>query len=140
MRNYGKLTAGILACWFIFALAASALHLSKKDSNRVGLAAAFPALTPIVASFLWFAASEKFRQFAQSLSPGILTFVQSWRILGITFVMLQAYGVLPTIFALPAGYGDITIGATAPFVAWSLSNPTNRRSFIHYQFLGMSAL
>ena len=140
MRNYGKLTAGIIACWFIFALSASALHLFKNDSNRVGLAVAFAALTPIVAFFLWFAASEKFRQFAQSLSPRILTFVQSWRILGITFVMLQAYGVLPAIFALPAGYGDIAIGATAPFVAWSLANPRHRRSFILWQFLGMADL
>src|SRR5712692_10819930 len=99
MRSYGKLTAGIIACWFIFALSASALHLFKNDSNRVGLAVAFAALTPIILFFLWFAASAKFREFLLSLNPRILTFVQAWRILGITFVILAARGILPAIFA-----------------------------------------
>jgi len=54
---------------------------------------------------------------------------------GATFVVLQAYRILPAIFALPAGYGDIAIGATAPFVAWKLVDPGHRGSFILWQFL-----
>ena len=82
-----------------------------------------PPSVPIVVFALWFAASEKFRQFALSLNPQILTLAQTWRIVGFTFVLLEARGVLPAIFALPAGYGDMAIGATATLAAWKLANP-----------------
>jgi hypothetical protein len=110
MKNYGKLTTGIIVGWFIFALSASALHLFKNDSNRIGLAVAIAALAPIVVFSLWVAGSETFRQFALSLNPKILTSAQAWRIVGFTFVLLEARGVLPAVFALPAGYGDMAIG------------------------------
>jgi len=140
VKHYGKLTPGLIAGWFLFALSASALHVFENESNRVGLAVALAALTPIVVFSLWFAASEKFRQFALSLNPRTLTFVQSWRILGFIFVLLQAYGVLPAVFALPAGYGDMAIGATASLVAWKLASPGHRRSFILWHGLGIADL
>jgi hypothetical protein len=137
MKNYGKLTTGIIVGWFIFALSASALHLFKNDSNRIGLAVAIAALAPIVVFSLWVAASETFRQFALSLNPKILTSAQAWRIVGFTFVLLEARGVLPAVFALPAGYGDMAIGVTASFVAWKLADPAHRNSFILWQMLGI---
>jgi hypothetical protein len=121
-------------------LSASALYWFRNDANRVGLAVAFAAVTPILVFVVWFAASEKFRQFALSLNPQVLTFAQSWRIVGFTFVLLEARGVLPAIFALPAGYGDMAIGMTATLVAWKLANPTRRNSFILWQLLGIADL
>lgn len=140
MRNYGKLVTAIIAAWFVFALAGSALYLFKNDSNRIGLAVAIAAGAPIVVFSLWFEASESFRRFALSLNPGILTSAQAWRILGFTFVLLEARGVLPALFARPAGYGDMAIGATAAFVAWKLANPAHRNSFIGWQLLGIADL
>ena len=140
MKNYGKLVTGLIAVWFLFALSASALHLFENNSNRIGLAVAIAAVTPIVVFFLWLAASESFQRFAFSLNPRILTSAQAWRMVGFTFVLLEARGALPAIFALPAGYGDMAIGATASFVAWKLANPTHRNSFILWQLLGITDL
>ena len=140
MKNYRKFTAGLIVIWFVFALSASALHLFENASNRVGLAVAIAALTPIVVFSVWFAVSEKFRQFALSLNPRILTFAQSWRILGFVFVLLEARNILPAVFALPAGYGDMTIGVTATLVAWKLADPSHRNSFIFWQVLGITDL
>jgi hypothetical protein len=42
--------------------------------------------------------------------------------------------------ALPAGWGDIAIGATAPFIALKLANPDHRKSFIFWQLLGITDL
>jgi hypothetical protein len=140
MKNYGKLTAGLITFWFLFALFASALHLFKNDSNRIGLAVGLAALIPVIIFSLWFAASGRFRQFALSLNPQTLTALQTWRIVGFVFVLLQAYGVLPAIFAWPAGYGDIAIGATATLVAWKLANPLHRNGFILWQLLGIADL
>ena len=140
MKNYGKFAAGLIAAWFLFTLSASALDGFKNDANRVGLAVAVAAVAPILVFALWFASSEKFRQFALSLNPQLLTFTQSWRIVGLTFVLLQARGILPAIFALPAGYGDMAIGMTATLVAWKLANPVRRQSFILWQLLGIADL
>ena len=140
MTSCGKLTAGLIAAWFLFALSASALHWFRNDANRFGLAVAAAALAPIVVFVVWFAASEKFRQFTLSLNPQILTLAQSWRIVGFTFVLLEARGVLPTIFALPAGYGDMAIGMTATLAAWMLANPARRNGFIVWQLLGIADL
>jgi hypothetical protein len=50
---------------------------------------------------------------------------------------LRAHGILPGIFALPAGWGDIAIGATAPLVAMKLDQFGHRKAFILWQALGM---
>ena len=135
--NYAKLTIGIIASWFVFALSASALNLFHNDSNRIGAAVGIAAFVPIVVFSLWFAASESFRRFALSLNPRILTSVQAFRLGGFTFVLLEALGVLPAVFALPAGYGDMAIGATAAFAAWKLADPSHRNAFIFWQVLGI---
>lgn len=140
MNHYGRLTAWTTAAWFILVLCASALHLFENESNRVGFAVALSALTPIVVFALWYARSEGFRKFVLSLNARTLTFVQSWRLAGVLFVVLAAYGVLPGIFALPAGYGDMAIGATASLVALRLANPKHRNSFIVWQVLGITDL
>lgn len=137
MKNYGKVIAGLIGVWFLVVLSASAMHLFRNASNRVGIAVAFAALTPILAFSLWFAISGRFRQFARSLNPRTLTFVQSGRIIGVTFVILQSKGVLPALFAWPAGFGDTAIGATAALVALKLANPSHRNGFILWQALGI---
>lgn len=136
-QRYGKLTAGIVAAWFVFALAASALHLFRAGPDAPPLALGLGGLIPIVLFFLWFAISDGFRQFALSLNPRTLTLVQAWRVGGFVFLVLSTYGILPALFALPAGWGDIAIGATAPLVAIKLANPEHRKSFIVWQILGI---
>jgi hypothetical protein len=140
MKNYGKLTAGLIAVWFVFALVAGALHLFKNNSNSIGAGVGLAAFIPIVVFALWLAASEKFRGFVLSLNPRALTASQFWRILGVVFVVLEARGVLPALFAYPAGYGDIFIGATAGFAAWKLADPAHRTGFILWQLLGIADL
>src|SRR5713226_9049819 len=135
--RYGKLTAGLIAAWFVFALSASALHIFKTDPSLPPLPLGLAALTPIVVFLLWFATSARFRQFALSLNPRTLTFVESWRIAGFTFLVLYAAGRLPGVFALPAGWGDIAIGATAPLAALKLANFSRRRGFVFWQVLGI---
>lgn len=46
--------------------------------------------------------------------------VQLYRVIGATFLVLLALGQVPAHFALPAGWGDVAIGLTAPLVALAL--------------------
>jgi hypothetical protein len=140
MKNYKKLVAGLISGWLLWALVSSALHLYLNPANRLGLAVAIAAVAPIVIFSLWFARSVSFRQFALALDPRVLTWLQSWRILGVVFVILASYGVLPAFFALPAGYGDIFIGVTAPLVALWLAASRHRLGFTAWQALGIADL
>jgi hypothetical protein len=139
-KNYGRLITLLIAAWFLFALIASALYWFRNDAQRVGLAVAAAATAPLLVFTTWFAVSERFRQFTLSLNPQTLTIVQFWRIIGFSFLLLEARDLLPAIFALPAGYGDMFIGATAAIVAWKLANPMHRNGFIIWQLLGIADL
>jgi hypothetical protein len=140
ITSYGKLAAVLIGVWFVSVLSASSLHLFENNANRIGVAVAIAAVAPLLVFALWVAASAKFRQFALSLNPQVLTLAQTWRIVGFTFVLLEARGVLPAIFAWPAGYGDMAVGLTATLVAWKLANPGQRNSFILWQLLGIADL
>ena len=140
MSKYAKLIIGLIGVWFVFTTGASASHLYLNAPNTPPLAFGLAVLTPIVLFLAWFISSAKFRQFTLSLSPRVLTLIQSWRIVGFTFLALAAFRVLPGLLALPAGWGDIAIGATAPFVALSLAAPGHRKSFILWQLLGVTDL
>jgi hypothetical protein len=95
---------------------------------------------PISLFFLWYRSSRSFRDFVLSLSPRTLTIVQAWRIAGFVFLALYAYGILPGIFALPAGWGDIFIGATAFSAGMKLASPSYKKIFILWQWLGIADL
>jgi hypothetical protein len=140
MTSYGKLIAGLIAAWFVFALSASALHVFVNPSQVFSPAVAVAAGVPLVLFAVWLAASKKFRQFAMSVNPRALTFWQIFRIIGVVFPILEARQLLPALFALPAGYGDIFIGATAWFAATRLAKPANRGWFIFWQALGITDL
>jgi hypothetical protein len=138
--KYAKLTTGLIFVWFLFSLTASALHLFRTEPDQPPLALGLAVLIPIGIFAIWSANSQPFRQFLLSLDPRTLTFVQAWRIAGFVFLVLYAYNILPGQLALPAGWGDIAIGATAPLIALKLANPNHRKSFIFWQLLGITDL
>ncbi|MFZ0630901.1 MAG: hypothetical protein WA399_18745 [Acidobacteriaceae bacterium] len=137
MTRYAKLTSWLIGVWFVLALTLSALHIIESGPNRPPLALGLAAGIPVVVFLVWFAGSANFRTFVLSLNPRTLTLVQSWRTAGFAFVCLAAYRILPNSFALPAGYGDIAIGLTAPLAALALAGAEHRGSFLLWQALGM---
>lgn len=140
MTSYRKLIAGLIAAWFVFALSTSALHVFVNPSQAFSPAVAVAAGVPLVLFAAWTAASKRFRQFALSVNPRVLTLLQIFRLIGVIFPLLTARQVLPALFALPAGYGDIFIGATAWFAATTLAKPAHRGWFIFWQALGIADL
>jgi hypothetical protein len=140
MSKYAKLSAWLLAAWLAFALSSSALHLYVGAPNTPPIALGLAVVIPVVLFLIWFASSAGFRQFILSLNPRAVTLVHGIRVAGIVFLALGTYKVLPAYFALSAGWGDIIIGATAPFAALSLANPAHRKGFIFWQLLGIADL
>jgi hypothetical protein len=137
--TYGKLTTGLIADWFAFSLFASASHWFRTESGQPPLPLLLAVLVPIGAFLLWYRNSKSFREFVLSLSPRTLTVVHAWRMAGFGFLALYAYGILPGYFALPAGWGDVAIGATA-IMAMDLANPNHRSGFVLWHLLGIADL
>jgi hypothetical protein len=67
------------------------------------------------------AISPSLRRVLAAIPLPALHAMQSWRIMGFAFIVLLAQGRLPAHFALPAGWGDVFVGLTAPFVALALA-------------------
>ena len=66
--------------------------------------------------------------------------IQAWRFAGLGFLALYVHGVLPGVFAWPAGLGDIAIGVTAPWVALTLVRRPAfaiNRVFVMWNLLGI---
>lgn len=135
--HYKQLTISLICAWFLFSLSASALDLYKSDVSRPPIVLALAAVLPILLFSLWYLVSAGFRRFATSLNPRALTMVQTFRINGFVFLVLSAMGILPAIFALPAGLGDMTIGVTAPLIADKLARGGFSRGIVRWQVLGM---
>jgi len=140
MSKYAKLTSWVLGAWFVFALAASALRLYRTEPDQPPLAFGLAAITPIIVFLVWFTASPRFREFTLALNPRLLTMAQTWRVGGFMFLALATYGILPWLFALPAGIGDMIVGLTAPLAALKFATPQRRTRFVLWQLFGMADL
>jgi hypothetical protein len=60
-----------------------------------------------------------------------------WRLVGAVFVALMFTNQVPALWALPAGLGDVAIGATAFWVASRLDAPGGTRRAITFNLLGL---
>jgi hypothetical protein len=139
-RNYSPLAAMLILAWLALAVTTSKLlifHAGSPYAFLPPLPLGLAVAGPILVFILWFAASPRFRQFALSLNPAALTIAQTWRVVGITFVVLASFGLLPNVFAQPAGWGDFAIGVTAPFVAFYLARPSRKLSYIAWNIAGV---
>jgi hypothetical protein len=138
--NYGRMLAVLIALWFVAVLMASALHVFSRYPERPPLALLVAVLVPITVFTARYLRSRSFRQYILLLNPQTLTFVHSWRLVGIVFLVLSTYRILPGFFALEAGWGDIAIGATAVPAALWLGRPSRKAGFIVWQILGVTDL
>ncbi len=77
-------------------------------------------------------ASRRFRDFVLAIDLRLLTAVQRWRVIGVMFLAFYAFGLLPGLFAWPAGVGDAAVGLAAPFVLLAMlrRSPTWRRQVL----------
>jgi hypothetical protein len=76
-------------------------------------------VVPIVIGVLLIWRSETVARILDAVPQQWLVSVQLYRALGVIFLILYAAGKLPSLFAWPAGIGDIAIGLLAPAVGYA---------------------
>jgi hypothetical protein len=130
----------LLAMWFglVFLLGANGAFVPPPEIPP------FPILIGVTVPLVLFVAaylgSGAFRALILSADLRLLTAIQAWRAGGLGFLALHAHGVLPGLFAWPAGLGDIAIGVTAPWVALALIRRpafAASRLFVVWNLLGI---
>lgn len=117
----GAAAAGmVFSAWFVLVTllsAAQAFASGPERPPRIGLG----IFLPVLAGGLALASSRTLRARVLAIPQHWLVGIQSLRVIGVVFLVLLAQGALPGRFALPAGWGDIAVGAAAPLVAYALA-------------------
>jgi hypothetical protein len=129
-----------LALWLglVILLGAQGAFAQGADSppRAIFLGFAIPLAVFFTAYFRWSA----FREFVLGADLRFVAAIQAWRFVGMEFLSLYAHGVLPGLFAFPAGLGDMAIGAYAPWIVLGLiRNPSfaTGRRFVMWNILGI---
>jgi hypothetical protein len=129
-----------LTVWLLLILSFGAAGAFVGPPGTPPLAMAIGAGAPLVLFFAWLRLSQSFRQFVLSLDLRLIAGMQAWRWAGLGFLSLYAQKVLPAVFALPAGLGDMAIGVTAPWIVLALVRRPDfaaSSTFIRWNVLGI---
>jgi len=126
--------------WFAAALALSLSGSLQTSQGVPPLKLLAAASVPIVVFVTWYRGFTAFRAWVLGLDLPLLVMLQAWRVVGGMFLVLLAFGLLPGLFAWPAGVGDVAIGVTAPAVALGLARRAKfgaGRGFVAWNLLGI---
>lgn len=101
---------------------------------------AITALAPVGLFLIAYGSLPAFRDFVLAQDLRTLTMLQHWRVIGFAFLPIYSFGLLPGLFAWPAGLGDLAIGLAAPFVVLRMDrNPQfqGTAGFLRFHLLGL---
>jgi len=138
--NLKPIVSVALALWLglVFLLGAQGAFIGRPGSPPLPLLFGFaiPLVVFIAAYFGW----DAFRAMVLGADLRLVAAIQGWRWAGLGFLSLYAHGLLPGLFAFPAGLGDMAIGVAAPWIVLGLiRHPafvTSRR-FVTWNILGI---
>jgi hypothetical protein len=125
---------GGLTLWF-----AAAVVLAV-DGRLAGPLLPLFTFGPPVAAVIAYRVSPRVRGFVGRLDLRGLVALHATRTVGIGFVLLWAYGVLPGVFAWPAGVGDAVAAMTAVGIVlwWLGGGSVSRRTLVWWNTFGLA--
>jgi len=128
-----------VGAWFLGALAGGMANVFLAPPSQPPLALLIAVVGPVLVFALLYRTWPRFCHFVLAIDLRWLTAVQGWRVLGGLFLALYAFGLLPGLFAWPAGAGDMAVGLAAPFVLLAIlrRSPTWRRQVLWLYVAGL---
>jgi hypothetical protein len=132
--------ATVLAAWLLLVLSFGAAGAFVGPPGTPPVAIAIGVAAPLALFFAALWLSHSFREFVLALDLRLIAGMQAWRWAGMGFLALYAHNVLPAVFALPAGLGDMAIGVTAPWMILALIRQPDfaaSGAFIRWNVLGI---
>jgi hypothetical protein len=129
-----------LTVWFLLVVSLGADGAFVGLPGKPPLGIAIGVAAPLLLFFAWLRLSQSFREFVLSLDLRLIAGMQAWRWAGFGFLALYAHKVLPAVFALPAGLGDMAVAFAAPWMVLALMRQPGfaaRSAFIRWNILGI---
>jgi hypothetical protein len=132
--------ASALTVWLLLVVSLGAAGTFVVPPGTPPLPIGIGVAAPLLLFFAGLTLSKSFREFVLTLDLRLIAGIQAWRWAGLGFLSLYAYKVLPAVFALPAGLGDMAIGVTAPWIILALVRQPGFAAtgkFVRWNVLGM---
>jgi hypothetical protein len=136
----GLAVAIALGAWLMLIIALGSIGAFARPPGKPPLGIAIGVAAPLAIFFVGLRLSQSFRAFVLALDLRLLAGMQAWRFAGLEFLALYTHKILPAVFALPAGLGDMAIGVTAPWIVLALLREPNfaaSRRFVTWNVLGI---
>jgi hypothetical protein len=130
----------VLGIWFLLVVSLGGSGAFSASPGSPPVAIALAVVVPLLLFFAWLRLWRSFRDFVLSLDLRLIAGVQAWRWAGFGFLALYAHNILPGMFALPAGLGDMAIGITAPWIMLTLVRQpafVASATFVRWNVLGI---
>ncbi len=118
-----KKTISILSFLMLFGWLSLSFILSSLDAYHVSpeiisIGVPLGFILPIIIGRHLMNNSITFQKILDKTPNEWLILIQIYRVVGVVFLFLLAQGLLPSLFAIPSGFGDIIVGFSAPIVAF----------------------
>lgn len=129
-----------LGIWCAAVLGLGAAGAFVGPPGQPPLAIVAGATLPLAVFASAYFGSHAFRELVLSADLRLVAALQGWRWAGLGFIALWAHGVLPGLFAWPAGLGDMAVGFAAPWVVLALARDPSyagTRRFALFNWLGI---
>jgi hypothetical protein len=122
-----RFSAAILVGWFLLAIALALKGVYQVAPDGIPTLQ-YGLFVPILigAWLIW--RSQVVGRIIDAVPQPWIVGVQLYRALGVIFLILYATDKLPGLFAWPAGIGDITVGLSAPLVAFAYARDQRRNA------------
>jgi hypothetical protein len=134
-------TASVLIGWFALAVGLAILGVYNGATSRIPtiqIGITVPILIGCSMIWRWPAVSR----LIDTVPRQWVIAIQFYRVEGVTFLVLFAMHLLPGLFALPAGVGDVTVGVLAAAIAIGATGgrQLNPRTVLRWNLLGIADL
>ena len=130
----------VLAAWLVLVVSLGAAGAFEAAPGKPPFPLLMGVAVPLALFFAWLRLSDSFRDFVLALDLRLIAGIQAWRWAGMGFISLYAYHVLPAVFALTAGLGDMAIGFTAPWMILALARQpafAGSAAFVRWNLAGI---
>jgi hypothetical protein len=138
--TWARASVAVIGIWFAAALAFAATGGISIEPGQFPSGLILGVTIPVAVFLTIYNASSSFRRFVLGLDIRTVVAVQQTRVIGALFLALLAAGILPGLFAWPAGAGDVAVGVAAIWVTHRLvRNPASVASgrFLTFHLLGL---
>jgi hypothetical protein len=121
----------VLAAWLLIALVAGHAGMFEAGAGQPPLGILIAIVVPLILFALLYWSSTPFRRFALGIDLRWLTVMQSWRVIGVMFLALYAFGLLPgSSRGRPVSATPSSVVGTLRLEAIVRGEPTWRRRVI----------